>query len=101
MEPEGSSSRSQEVVTVHYPEPDASNPPLPTLCPICAHVFRMFSFLQVFWQILYVIRPLMRAICPAHLITLNLIALLYMVKRTSYEVPHYAVFSILPPLPPS
>jgi hypothetical protein len=40
----------------------------------------------------------MRATWPAHLILLNLITLM---ERTSYEAPHYAIFSSLPSLPPS
>jgi hypothetical protein len=39
--------------------------------------------------------------CPIHLILLDFITLKYLVKRTTYEAPHYAVFSSLPPLPPS
>jgi hypothetical protein len=36
---------------------------------------------------------LIRATCPTHHILLDLIILLYVVKSTSYEAPHYAVFS--------
>jgi hypothetical protein len=43
----------------------------------------------------------MRATCPAPLILLNLITRIILVKRTSYQAPHYAVFSSLPPLPAS
>jgi hypothetical protein len=35
----------------------------------------------------------MRAICLAHLVLLDLIVLIILAKSTSYEVPHYAVFS--------
>jgi hypothetical protein len=30
-----------------------------------------------------------------------LIILIHSIKRTSYEAPHYILFSHLPPLPPS
>jgi len=42
----------------------------------------------------------MRATCPAYLIILDLITQ-YLMKRTSYEAPHYAVFFNLLPLSPS
>jgi hypothetical protein len=42
----------------------------------------------------------MRATCPAHFTPLDLITLMILVKRTSYEAPYYAVFSSLPSLPP-
>jgi hypothetical protein len=42
----------------------------------------------------------MRATCPAHHILFDLITPIILVKRTSYEAPHYAVFSSLLPLPP-
>jgi hypothetical protein len=35
----------------------------------------------------------MYATCPAHLILPVLIILIILVKSTSYEAPHYAVFS--------
>jgi hypothetical protein len=43
----------------------------------------------------------MRSTCSVHLILLGLITLIILVKRTSYEAPHYAVFCSFPPLPPS
>jgi hypothetical protein len=48
------------------------------------------------------ISHLSHATCPVHLILIDLITLImYMLKRVSYEVPDYAVFSRLPLLPPS
>jgi hypothetical protein len=44
----------------------------------------------------------MRAIFPALLIRLDLITLIILgYDETSYEAPHFAVFSSLPPLLPS
>jgi hypothetical protein len=43
---------------------------------------------------------LVRATYSAHLIFFDLISVIIL-KRTSYEVPHYAVFSSLVTLPPS
>jgi len=40
----------------------------------------------------------MRATCPSHPILLHFITLKYLVNSTSYEAPHYVVFSILMPL---
>jgi hypothetical protein len=42
----------------------------------------------------------MRDMRPAHLILFGFITL-KMYDEVSYEAPHYAVFSSLPPLPPS
>jgi len=41
----------------------------------------------------------MRATCLAHLVLLYLITLIILLKRTSYEDLHYAVFPSLLPLP--
>jgi hypothetical protein len=44
----------------------------------------------------------MHATCPTHLILLNLTTLLiFGWSNTIYEAPYFAVFSGLPPLPPS
>lgn len=43
----------------------------------------------------------MDATCPAHLILPGLSFKLYLAKRASYEVPHYAISSNLPLLHPS
>jgi hypothetical protein len=43
----------------------------------------------------------MYATYPAHLTLLDLITVIILANRTSYEAPHYAVFTSLLPLPPS
>jgi hypothetical protein len=50
---------------------------------------------------LYAFSSPIRAIWIAHLVILDLIILITFNRRTSYEAPHYAIFSILLPLPPS
>jgi hypothetical protein len=42
-----------------------------------------------------------RATCPAHLILLDFIILIILVKNTNYEAPRYAAFFTLPSLHPS
>jgi hypothetical protein len=43
----------------------------------------------------------MRATFPAHLIHLDFINLIILVKSTNYAAPHYAVFSVLLSVHPS
>jgi len=46
-------------------------------------------------KILYgLLNSFVRSTCLAHLILFDFIALKYFVKRTNYEAPHYAAFSI-------
>jgi len=101
MEPESSLPCLQGSATGPYPKPDAFSPHLPTLFPYYLPIYAYFLpsglFLSGFpTQILYafLISPT-RATCPAHII-------LHFITLIKFgEAPYFAVFSSLPPLPPS
>jgi hypothetical protein len=110
MEPEGPLLCSQDRATCPYPEPDESNPQfLPYLSKLYSNFILPYThrssewFLPVWFsdQSFVFISHLspIRAICPSHLILLNLISLIIFVERTNYEARHYAVSSSLQPLP--
>jgi len=99
VESEGSLPCSKQAATGPYPEPDESSPHLPTpfLFKIHSNIILPFTprssnglFLSGFPnKILYIFSslPCMLHVPPIHP---------RFVERTSYETPHYAVFSSLP-----
>jgi hypothetical protein len=112
MEPKRSVLCSQEPADGSYSEPDESSAKFPTLFP--TRSILIFSSLlslslprslpsrfsdQNFVYIFHL--SLVRATCLAHLFVVDFITLIILLKSTSYEAPHYVVFSSLPPLPPS
>jgi len=98
MEPERSLPCLQQPTICPYPEPDESSPHPPTLFPSAPSMLGSSEMSGPFrfsnHKLVY-ISHLPRA---CHII-LHLIALIIIMKRTSYEAPHYAVFSCL--LPPA
>jgi len=111
MEAKGSLLCSQKPPTGPYPEPHSFIHSTPSH-PVSLRYSLVSSHLclglpsglfpsQLPTKILYeFLSSPMCTTCPAHLILLDFI-ILYMVKCTNYEVPHYAVFSSLLLLSPS
>jgi hypothetical protein len=102
METKDSLRHSQEPSTGSYPEPDQSSPYHPILSNIHFNIihqsvlfFLLVSLLLTFPPIFYMhsSSPI-HATSLAHLILLELFKL-NLAKSTSYEAPHYEVFSNL------
>jgi hypothetical protein len=106
MQSEGSLPCSQQPSTGPYPKPDQTSPYHPVLSllrfilvlsthPCLGLPHGLFT--SVFPYQCPICIPLLpiQATCTAHLILLNFIILIIFGESTSYEAPHYAVFSNL------
>jgi hypothetical protein len=102
MESEGSLSCSQEPSIDSYPEPDQSSPYHLSMIhfnithPPTSWSFIMISFLLSFPPIFYMHSSSLQALTTSFTLTWSF--QLYLVKSTSYEAPHYEVFSNIPSL---
>jgi hypothetical protein len=104
MEPEDSLPSSQEPSSCPYREPDQSNPYHPVLSlrsifilptHVFVFVFPVASYLLPFTPISYMHSHYLPFVLHALPLSSSLTWSFYLAKCTSYEAPHYAVFSKL------